>query len=108
MLAGTMALWSFRPGRRRPMWAGLTLIGLVAVWALAPLLTPQPPKVARVGVLCHPCLLERPKSADFPPEVQTGSFLDELRKLGWIEGENITLEWRGAAGRDERLAGLAA
>jgi putative ABC transport system substrate-binding protein len=59
-------------------------------------------------VLCHPCLLERPKSADFPPEVQTASFLDELRKLGWIEGENIALEWRGAAGQDERLAGLAA
>lgn len=89
---------------------GLVLIGLavLAGWVLAPRLAARPPKVARVGLLCHPCLSERPTSAYFPPASQTGAFLDELRQLGWIEGQNIVFEWRGAAGKDERLPELAA
>jgi putative tryptophan/tyrosine transport system substrate-binding protein len=35
-------------------------------------------------------------------------FRQELRKLGWIEGKNITIEYRFAEQRNERLAGLAA
>ena len=35
-------------------------------------------------------------------------FRKELTKLGWIEGKNITLEYRFAEGKNERLAGLAA
>jgi len=36
------------------------------------------------------------------------SFRQELRKLGWIEGRNITIEYRFAEQRNERLAELAA
>jgi putative tryptophan/tyrosine transport system substrate-binding protein len=36
------------------------------------------------------------------------AFKQELRDLGWIEGQNFTIEWRGAAGRTEQLAELAA
>ncbi len=36
------------------------------------------------------------------------SFRQELRKLGWIEGRNLTIEYRFAEQRNERLAELAA
>ena len=35
-------------------------------------------------------------------------FLQGLKDLGWIEGQNIVIEWRFAGGRAERLPGLAA
>jgi putative ABC transport system substrate-binding protein len=36
------------------------------------------------------------------------AFLDQLRQHGWVEGENITIEWRFADGRNEQLPSLAA
>src|SRR5438046_2053924 len=35
-------------------------------------------------------------------------FLERLQELGYIEGKNITLTYRSADGRPERLPGLAA
>jgi putative tryptophan/tyrosine transport system substrate-binding protein len=35
-------------------------------------------------------------------------FFRELRELGWVEGQNLTIERRIAEGREERLPGLAA
>jgi len=35
-------------------------------------------------------------------------FLQGLKDLGWIEGQNIIIEWRFAGGQAERLPGLAA
>jgi ABC-type uncharacterized transport system substrate-binding protein len=35
-------------------------------------------------------------------------FRQELRKLGWVEGENITIEYRFAEQKNERLPELAA
>ena len=63
--------------------------------------------MARLGLLCHHCP-EGSTSADFPPNSVPGALLDELGTLGWVEGKTLTLEWRGAAGVEERLAGLAA
>jgi putative tryptophan/tyrosine transport system substrate-binding protein len=37
-----------------------------------------------------------------------GPFLQGLRDLGWVEGQNIIIEWRFAGGRAERLPNLAA
>ncbi|MEJ1157342.1 ABC transporter substrate-binding protein [Prosthecomicrobium sp. N25] len=55
-------------------------------------------KSARIGMLC--------------PSKCVGAgyvvFDEELRKLGWIEGRNLTIERREAEGRYERLPGLAA
>jgi putative tryptophan/tyrosine transport system substrate-binding protein len=36
------------------------------------------------------------------------AFRQELNKLGWIEGKNITIEYRFAEGKTERLPELAA
>jgi putative ABC transport system substrate-binding protein len=35
-------------------------------------------------------------------------FFDRLRGLGWVEGDNLTIEWRFAEGRPELLPQLAA
>jgi putative tryptophan/tyrosine transport system substrate-binding protein len=36
------------------------------------------------------------------------AFADQLRQLGWVEGENLAIEWRFAEGRAELLPELAA
>jgi putative tryptophan/tyrosine transport system substrate-binding protein len=40
--------------------------------------------------------------------VLSESFRQNLRKLGWIEGKNITIESRFAEGKNDRLPDLAA
>src|SRR5262245_35724359 len=35
------------------------------------------------------------------------SFRDGLRELGYVEGKNLTIEWRLSEGRDDRLPQLA-
>jgi putative tryptophan/tyrosine transport system substrate-binding protein len=37
----------------------------------------------------------------------TAAFAQRMRELGWIEGRNLTIEYRWAEGHTERLAGLA-
>jgi putative ABC transport system substrate-binding protein len=60
----------------------------------------QPGKVARIGFLDNSTA---PSMA-----VLLEAFRQELSKLGWIEGKNITIEYRFAEQRDERLPELAA
>src|SRR5438132_4691525 len=40
--------------------------------------------------------------------VLVDAFRQEMSKLGWIEGKNITIEYRFAEGKNERLPELAA
>src|SRR5262245_6618574 len=56
-------------------------------------------KVARIGILT-------PASEASTPVFD--AFRQGLRELGYVEGKNITLEFRFAAGRAERLPALAA
>ena len=35
------------------------------------------------------------------------AFLDGMRQLGWVDGQNIAIEWRTAAGQPDRYATLA-
>ncbi len=73
----------------------------VAVTILAPLAAvAQPlPKVPRIGYLAPLSLAGDPRLP---------AFLQGLRELGYEEGRNITIEYRFADGRPERLPGLAA
>jgi putative ABC transport system substrate-binding protein len=57
-----------------------------------------PTKSASIGMLC-PVRCSGPGYA---------AFEDELRKLGWVEGRNLTVERRALEGRYERVADLAA
>jgi hypothetical protein len=58
----------------------------------------QTGKVARIG------FLDRSTSS----ALQVSPFLQELSKLGWVEGKNITVEYRFAEGKTDRLPELAA
>ena len=59
----------------------------------------EPGKVPRVGFL-------GPRSRSDGPFV--GAFLQGLRELGWVEGQNIAIEYRFAEGQSDRLPDLAA
>jgi putative ABC transport system substrate-binding protein len=67
----------------------------------APLATDaqQTPKVWRIGYLA-----EVPRLPDRPVE----AFVDQLRELGYAEGDNLVIEYRFADNRTERLPALAA
>jgi ABC-type uncharacterized transport system substrate-binding protein len=58
----------------------------------------QAAKSARLGVL----LYSTPKG-----DPNLASFLRALGELGYVDGRNITIDYRYAEGRPERLAGLA-
>ena len=60
----------------------------------------QPEKVPRIGFL--------DLSTASGSAVLVEAFRQELSKLGWIEGKNITIEYRFAEGKRERLPELAA
>lgn len=65
-------------------------------------LAQQPGKVARIGMLLpntQEIVARNPRIA---------AFLKGLRDLGWIEGQNLVIEWRFAEGQLGRLAELAA
>ena len=74
----------------------ITALGLLA----APLAAEaqQAEKVARIGVLRQ----------GSPPDPLVESFRQGLRELGYAEGRNISIEYRWAEGRAERLPELAA
>ena len=77
----------------------ITLLGgTAAVWPLAAR-AQQTEKVSRIGYLgASSASLER-RNLD--------AFRQTLRDLGHVEGENTTIEYRWAEGRDNRLPGLA-
>ena len=84
-------------GRRAVLAAGASFI-------CAPLMAVAQPqgKVWRVGFLA---LNTRPPSLDADP---FGAFVRGMRELGYVDGKNLAMEWRFAAGSTERMAAMAA
>jgi putative tryptophan/tyrosine transport system substrate-binding protein len=41
-------------------------------------------------------------------QLSAAAFLDGMRQLGWVEGENLAIEWRFGDGRNELLPDMAA
>src|SRR5437899_7626563 len=77
----------------------MRLIGLVLALALAPLVAEAQPaeKLARIGYLSLGSAADTPKA-----------LLQGLRELGYVEGQNLVIEYRYAEGKAERLPDLAA
>jgi putative tryptophan/tyrosine transport system substrate-binding protein len=66
-------------------------------------------KIARIGVLANtPSVAIGGVPADPAAQRLGEAVLGRLRELGWVEGRNLTLEYRFALGRPERLPALAA
>ncbi len=84
--------------RRRFVQNGLALAGL-GLLAGCGITLPQAQQRARVPRLGYLAL-----SAG----IFAGEFHQGLRELGYVEGQNILIEWRFAEGREERLPELAA
>jgi putative tryptophan/tyrosine transport system substrate-binding protein len=80
----------------------ITLLGGTAVvWPLTVGAQPQA-KIPRIGLMVTGALES--------PEVrgQLDAYRQGLRQLGYVEGQNIAIEYRGADGRIERFPDLAA
>jgi putative tryptophan/tyrosine transport system substrate-binding protein len=75
----------------------IALLGLAVAWPLG--LQAQRSKVARIGAL----YIGIADEASFKKELREG-----LREFGYVEGENIALEFRSAEGKLDRLPDLAA
>src|SRR2546426_3527718 len=94
-----------RPCRRVHPQARMRLATIAAAFVLfsAPLAVEaqQPGKVYRVGVLTN-------KTSDSTEARLWQAFRSGLRERGWIEGQNILIEFRAAEGNTARLPELAA
>jgi putative ABC transport system substrate-binding protein len=75
----------------------ITLLGSAAAWPLAANAQQKLPTVGFLGTTTA--------SAWGP---WTAAFVQRLRELGWIEGRNLTIEYRWADARSERFAEIAA
>ena len=85
----------------------LSAVGLIVTFGIGLLLTPlapeaQPPShVHRIGALSG--LGPTPGRDPF-----VEAFLEGMRTLGYVEGQHLVMEYRGAEGQYERLPALAA
>jgi ABC-type uncharacterized transport system substrate-binding protein len=81
---------AFLPMRRREF---ITLLGGLAAWPLT-VRAQQPSKLATIGFLGA-------NTAELQSKWTT-AFVERLRELGWVEGRNISIEYRWADGRFDR------
>jgi len=77
------------------------LFMLAVVGAMAGVEAQRPEKVPRIGYLVVSPFAE-------PPSGERAAFLDGLRELGYVAGQNVVIEYRSAAWNRELLPELAA
>ena len=82
-----------------PKWLGLWVFALMLVVTGVVVKAQQPTKVPRIGFL----IVDSPSAASMRVE----AFKKGLQELGYVEGKNITLEYRYAEGKADRLPQLA-
>ena len=79
----------------------ITLLGGAAAWPLAAR-AQQPERIRRVGVLT-------PYTKQyFVERNDVAAFTNEFQRLGWEEGRNFHLEYRGVEPNEEQLRSAAA
>src|SRR4029453_1136422 len=78
----------------------LSAVATLILASLFPAAAQQPKKVSRIGFLAP--------ATRTGYQHQTDAFLQGLRELGYVEGQNIVIEYRWADGNFERLPELAA
>ncbi|MBI4488358.1 MAG: ABC transporter substrate-binding protein [Deltaproteobacteria bacterium] len=81
-------------------WAGFVAILILLVVCVGIVEAQQQKKVPRIGLLT----LTPPSS--LAPRIK--AFREALRQLGYVEGQNMTIEYRHAEGKGDRLSGLVA
>jgi putative tryptophan/tyrosine transport system substrate-binding protein len=75
-------------------------IAAFAAWPLAAR-AQQPERKRRVGVVMAYA------ESDLNGKLQVAALREQLQKLGWVEGNNITIDFRFAADDPERIRALA-
>jgi putative ABC transport system substrate-binding protein len=90
--AGRTAGWT--------VWLGTLATGLILLATPHAAPAPQTGKVSRIGLLSS---ASPSAGAD-----RLLAFKQGLQALGYVEGQNLTIEYRWAEGRDDRLPALAA
>src|SRR5215472_14275691 len=78
----------------------LATLGGAAAWPLAAARGQQAAKNPRIGFLGS--------SSPAAHGHWVAAFVQRLRELGWIEGRNLTIDYRWAEGSSDRAAELAA
>ena len=78
----------------------ITLLAGASAWPLAAR-AQQPERVLRIGVLS----IRAASDVDWRANIKV--FQHRLQELGWTDGRNVQLNYRGAAGNVERLNTLA-
>jgi putative ABC transport system substrate-binding protein len=78
----------------------LTLVGGAAAWPVAAR-AQQPERMRRIGVLSN--------ISESDPEAQSmvKALHQGLRQLGWVNGRNVQIDHRWAAGNPAQVAGFA-
>jgi putative ABC transport system substrate-binding protein len=88
------------PARRSPVML-MVILALSLLVALVAASAPPRAKPARIAFLG---LTPAPPASALPPVV--AAFQQHLRELGWVEGQNLTIEWRWAEGSLDRFGTL--
>jgi putative tryptophan/tyrosine transport system substrate-binding protein len=85
---------------QNPKWPGLSLIAFVLVVVVGVAEAQQPNRTARIGVL--------QSGSSSSSASRMAALREGLRELGYVEGKNITIDYRYAEGKTDQFAVLAA